>query len=174
MVTSAVQRVITDSALRGAGAKANFRQSPAKKMLSHARLLLPLSCALSLTAGCDVLPKLQLQLQKDLQREFHVTQAMVAVIDTTYMVVAVFDDARAALEPKALAAFREQVALYSVTHYQRSRLKTVGVMVGRASHRGTNDPEPTLFVPEYHPDGTVRMALMPAARPTTAPVPQKQ
>ncbi|HUC41534.1 MAG TPA: hypothetical protein VMR92_11905 [Gemmatimonadales bacterium] len=121
-----------------------------------------------------MLPKLQLQLQQDLQREFHVTQAMVAVIDTTYMVVAVFDDAHAALEPKALAAFREQVALYSVTHYQRSRLKTVGVMVGRASHRGTNDPEPTLFVPEYHPDGTVRMALMPAARPTTAPVPQKQ
>ena len=143
-------------------------------MLNHARLLLPLSCALSLTAGCDVLPKLQLQLQQDLQREFHVTQAMVAVIDTTYMVVAVFDDAHAALEPKALAAFREQVALYSVTHYQRSRLKTVGVMVGRASHRGTNDPEPTLFVPEYHPDGTVRMALMPAARPTSAPVPQKQ
>src|SRR5213592_4518022 len=174
MVTGAVQRVITDSALRGTGAKVNFRRSPVKKMLSHARLLLPLSCALSLTAGCDVLPKLQLQLQQDLQREFHLTQAMVAVVDTTYMVVAVFDDAHAALEPKALAAFQEQVAQYSVTHYQRSRLQTVGVMVGRASHRGSDDPEPTLFVPEYHPDGTVRVALMPTARSTTTPAKRKQ
>jgi hypothetical protein len=120
-------------------------------------------CALAL--ACDALPKFQLQLQSDIQREFHITNAMVMVVDTTYMVVAIFDDAHARDEGKELAAFQEQVARYAVTHYHRSRLRTVGIMVGRATRRGSNrEPEPTLFLPEYHPDGTVRLALMPTRR----------
>lgn len=122
---------------------------------------LPALCTLAL--ACDVLPKFQLQLQSDIQREFHITNAMVMVVDTTYMVVAIFDDAHATDEGKKLAAFQEQVAQYAVTHYRRSRLRTVGVMVARATRRGSDrEPEPTLFVPEYHPDGTVRLALMPS------------
>jgi len=143
-------------------------------MPEHNRLLLSLGCALTLALGCDVLPKFQLQLQKDIQSEFHVAQAMVVVMDTTYMVVAVFDDARAALEPKEHAAFAEQLARFAVTHYQKTRLRTVGVMISRATHRTDNDPEPTLFVPEYHPDGTVRLALMPNSRGATTPVMRKQ
>ena len=168
-----LQRQVIDFALRARGREANFRRSLIKKMLEQNRLLASLGCALTLALGCDALPKFQLQLQKDLQREFHVAQAMVVVVDTTYMVVAVFDDARAALEPKEHAAFAEQLAQFAVTHYQKTRLKTVGVMVSRATHRTENDPESTLFVPEYHPDGSVRLALMPSTR-GTMPVTRKQ
>jgi len=133
---------------------------------------LPTLCALAL--GCDVLPKFQLQLQSEIQREFHITNAMVMVVDTTYMLVAIFDDGRAANEGKELAAFQEQVAQYAVTHYHRSKLRTLGVMVGRATRRGSDrEPEATLFVPEYHPDGTVRLALMPARRGMPQPVQRK-
>jgi len=173
-VIEMLQRPVTDSALRPRGREANFRRSLVKKMPEHNRLLLSLGCALTLALGCDVLPKFQLQLQKDIQSEFHVAQAMVVVMDTTYMVVAVFDDARAALEPKEHAAFAEQLARFAVTHYQKTRLRTVGVMISRATHRTDNDPEPTLFVPEYHPDGTVRLALMPNSRGATTPVMRKQ
>lgn len=141
-------------------------------MLKRHRLLIILGCTLAF--GCDALPKFQLQLQRDLQREFNVAQAMVVVVDTTYMVVAVFDDARASLEPKEHAAFAEQLAQYAVTHYQRTRLKTIGVMISRATHRTNNEPEPVLFVPEYHPDGTVRLALMPNTRATTTPAIRKR
>jgi len=142
-------------------------------MLDRTRLPLlwmPAVCALAL--ACDALPKFQFQLQRDIQREFHLTSAMVMVIDTTYMVVAVFDDAHAAFEPKELTVFQEQVAHYAVTHYTRSKLKTVGVVVDRASQRGGSkaQPEPTVFVPEYHPDGTVRLAVMPARRTITTQV----
>lgn len=159
--------------MRASGREANFRRSLVKKMLTRHRLLLIFGCALAL--GCDAFPKFQLQLQRDIQREFNVAQAMVVVMDTTYMVVAVFDDARASLEPKEHAAFAEQLARYAVTHYQRNRLRTIGVVISRATRR-TNDrePEPALFVPEYHPDGTVRLALMPNTHATTAPVIRKQ
>lgn len=148
-------------------------------MLDHTRLsrFLPLGvCALAL--ACDALPKFQFQLQRDIQREFHVTGAMVMVIDTTHMVVAVFDDAHAAFQQKDLAAFEEQVAQYATRHYTRTKLQLVGVIVERANQRGgagtsQNQPEPTLFVPEYHPDGTVRMAVMPKRQPTTTPVRRK-
>lgn len=136
-------------------------------MLDHTRgprLLLLGVCALAVS--CDALPRVQFQLQRDIQREFHVAGAMVMVIDTTHMVVAVFDDGHAAFQQKALAAFEEQVAHYATSHYTRTKLKTVGVVVERASQKGGSaasqePPEPTLFVPEYHADGTVRMAVMP-------------
>jgi len=87
------------------------------------------------------------------------------VVDTTNMIVAIFDDAHAASELKDRAAFEEQVARYAVTHYPRAKLKSVGVVVGRASRRGTDrDPEPTVFLPEYHADGSVRLALVPSRR----------
>jgi hypothetical protein len=131
----------------------------------------------ALGLACDALPKFQFQLQRDMQREFHLTSAMVMVVDTTYMVVAVFDDAHAAFEQKALAAFQEDVAHYAATHYTRTKLKTVGVVVARASQRGsrtdTDQPDPTLFVPEYHPDGTVRMAVMPKPQSITTEVRRK-
>ena len=147
-------------------------------MLDHTRLprlLLLGICALVL--ACDALPKVQFQLQRDIQREFHVTGAMVMVIDTAYMVVAVFDDAHAAFQQKDLAAFEEQVAHYATSQYTRTKLKTVGVIVERASQRGggssPDQPEPTLFVPEYHPDGTVRMAVMPKRHQITTQVRRK-
>jgi hypothetical protein len=163
MVTAAFQLMVIGAALRRAGRQVNFRTEPMQKF---ALLVL---CALAL--GCDALPKFQLQLQSDIQREFHITNAMVMVVDTTYMLVAIFDDAHAAVAPKELAAFQEQVAQYAVTHYHRSKLRSVGVMVGRASRRGSDrEPEATLFVPEYHPDGTVRLALLPPRRATPPPV----
>ena len=137
-------------------------------MLDHLRVPRLLLLGLGVWAlGCDALPKFQFQLQKDIQTEFHVTGVMVMVIDTTYMVVAVFDDAHAALQQKELAAFQEDVAHFAATHYTRTKLKTVGIVVDRASRRGSHQDQaqPTLFVPEYHPDGTVRMALMPRPRP---------
>src|SRR6266550_3605324 len=83
------------------------------------------------------------------------------VIDTTNLVLAIFDDARAALDPEERAAFEEEVARYATLHYQKVKLKGVAVVVGRASRRGqAGDDEPILFVPEYHPDGSVRMALL--------------
>ncbi len=119
----------------------------------------------ALALGCDALPKVQFQLQSAIQQEFHVTSALVMVVDTTNMIVAIFDDAHAASEPKDRAAFEEQVAHYTVTHYQRAKLKSVGVVVGRASRRATDrDPEPTVFLPEYHADGSVRLALVPSRR----------
>jgi len=82
----------------------------------------------------------------------------------------VFDDAHAAFEPKELAGFEAQVAQYAVTHYQRGKLKSVGVMVGRASRKGSErPPEPVVFLPEYHSDGSVRLALMPSGRMRAAP-----
>jgi hypothetical protein len=130
-------------------------------------------CALAL--GCDAFPKFQLQLQSEIQREFHITNAMVMVVDTTYMLVAIFDDAHAEDGGKEGAAFQQQVAQYAVTHYHRSKLRTLGVMVGRATRRGSDrEPEATLFVPEYHPDGTVRLALMPPRRAMPRAVPRKQ
>ena len=124
-------------------------------------------CVLAL--GCDALPKFQLQLQSEIQREFQVTNAMVMIVDTN-MLVAIFDDAHAADEGKALAAFQEQVAQYAVTHYQRSKLRMVAVMVGRATRRGSDrEPFATVFVPEYHPDGTVRLAVMPSRRAIRRP-----
>jgi len=119
-------------------------------------------CALAL--GCDALPKFQLQLQSEIQREFQVTNAMVMIVDTN-MLVAIFDDAHAADQGKALAAFQEQVAQYAVAHYQRSKLRMVAVMVGRATRPGSDrEPLAIVFVPEYHPDGTVRLAVMPSRR----------
>jgi len=83
----------------------------------------------------------------------------------------VFDDARAVLHPKELAAFHEDVAGFAVRRYTRGRFKTVGILVTRATDVGRQAPderaEPTVFVPEYHPDGTVRMALL--QRPTAIP-----
>ncbi len=133
-------------------------------MQKHALLTL---CALIL--GCDALPKFQLQLQSEIQREFHVTNAMVMIVDTN-MLVAIFDDAHAADEAKALAAFQEQIAQYAVAHYQRSKLRMVAVMVGRATRRGSDrEPLAIVFVPEYHPDGTVRLAVMPSRRAMPRP-----
>jgi len=124
-------------------------------------------CALAL--GCDALPKFQLQLQSEIQREFQVTNAMVMIVDTN-MLVAIFDDVHAADEGKALAAFQEQVARYAVTHYQRSKLRMVAVMIGRATRRGSDrEPLAIVFVPEYHPDGTVRLAVMPSRRAMPRP-----
>ena len=139
-------------------------------MLDRPRLLRVVllgMCAFAL--ACDVLPKFQLQLQRDLQHEFKLTGAMVMVIDTTHMVVAVFDDAHAVLSPKALALFQQDVAQYAAAHYTRTKLKTVGVVVDRATQRGGTQEEsqPTVFVTEYHPDGTVRLAPLPASRPVT-------
>src|SRR5882672_11020849 len=65
---------------------------------------LPAVCLLAL--ACDAFPKFQLQLQSEIQREFHITSAMVMVVDTTYMLVAIFDDAHAADEGKERAAFQ--------------------------------------------------------------------
>jgi len=142
-------------------------------MLDRTRLLLVGLCALAL--GCDALPKFQFKLQSEIQREYHVTNAMVMVIDTTNMVVMVFDDIHAGFEPKELAAFEEQVAQYAVSHYQRGRLKSVGVMVGRATRKGSDRPsEPVVFLPEYHPDGSVRLALIPSGRMTTTPAPSER
>lgn len=137
-------------------------------MLDRTRLLLLAICAPALS--CDAFPKFQFKLQSEIQREFHVTSAMVMVIDTTNMVVMVFDDTHAAFEPKELAAFEEQVAQYAVTHYQRGKVKSVGVMVGRATRKGSDRPvEPVVFMPEYHPDGSVRLALMPSGRMRVTP-----
>ena len=141
-------------------------------MLNRTRLLLVGLCALAL--GCDALPKFQFKLQSEIQREFHVTNAMVMVLDTTDMVVMIFDDSHAAFEPKELAAFEQQVAQYAVSHYQRGKLTRVGVMVGRATRRGDRQPEPVVFLPEYHPDGSVRLALLPSGRMTTTPAPAKR
>jgi hypothetical protein len=157
MVPHTVQLSVIGAALRGSRRQVNFRAEPMQKYA------LTILCALAL--ACDALPKFQLRLQSDIQREFDITNAMVMVVDTTYMVVAIFDDAHATDEGKELAAFQEQVARYAVTHYHRSRLRTVGIMVGRATRRGSDrEPEPTLFLPEYHPDGTVRLALVPSRR----------
>jgi len=132
-------------------------------MLDRIRLL-PLGlCALAL--GCDAFPKFQFKLQSEIQREFHVTNAMVMVID----------DPHAAFEPKELAAFAQQVAQYAVAHYQRGKLKSVGVMVSRASRKGSDrQPEPVLFLPEYHADGSVRLALMPSGRMRATPAPTER
>jgi hypothetical protein len=127
-------------------------------MLRNVRLYVLCICAAVL--GCDALPKIQFQLQSEIQREFHVTNALVMVIDTSNLVLAIFDDARSALDPTERAMFEEEVARYATLHYQKAKFKGVAVVVGRASRRGRDgDEEPTLFVPEYHPDGTVRMAL---------------
>ncbi len=161
MVAGPLQRSVIGTALRRPGREVNFRAEPMQK---YALLTL---CALAL--GCDALPKFQLQLQSEIQREFHVTNAMVMIVDTN-MLVAIFDDAHAADEGKALAAFQEQVAQYAVTHYQRSKLRMVAVMVGRATRRGSDrEPLATVFVPEYHPDGTVRLAVMPSRRAMPRP-----
>jgi hypothetical protein len=131
-----------------------------------------LLCACLLLLGCDALPKFQVQLQADIQNHYQVKNALVMVMDTTTMLVMVFDDAHAALEQKALAAFEEDVASYAATHYRRSRLLGVAVAVNRATRSSaTRRAQPTFFVPEYHPDGTVRMALLPEndlARPARA------
>src|SRR6266851_9283197 len=98
MVPQALQLSVIGAALRGAGREVNFRTEPMQKYA------LPALCALAL--GCDALPKFQLQLQSDIQREFHITNAMVMVVDTTYMLVMIFDYGHAAFEPKELAAFQ--------------------------------------------------------------------
>jgi hypothetical protein len=165
MVLHAFQLSVTGTALRGSGRQVNFRTEPMQKYA------LPCLCALAL--ACDALPKFQLQLQSDIQREFHITNAMVMVVDTNMLVV-IFDDAHAADGGKELAAFQEQVAQYAVTHYQRSKLRTLAVMVGRATRRGSEPgPVGTVFVPEYHPDGTVRLAVMPRRR-VVRPVERQQ
>lgn len=168
MVAGPFQLVVTGPALRDIARRVNLRTEPTQKMLDRTRLLLLGLCALAL--GCDALPKFQFKLQSEIQREFRVTSAMVMVIDTTTMVVMVFDDAHAAFEPKELAGFEAQVAQYAVTHYQRGKLKSVGVMVGRASRKGSErPPEPVVFLPEYHSDGSVRLALIPSGRMRAAP-----
>src|SRR5438874_9438910 len=96
MVLDTLQLLVIGTALREAGPQMNFRTQPMQK---YALLTL---CALAL--GCDALPKFQLQLQSEIQREFHITNAMIMVVDTTYMLVAIFDDAHAAAEGKERAA----------------------------------------------------------------------
>jgi hypothetical protein len=88
-------------------------------MLTRARVLVLAICAFAL--GCDALPKFQFQLQSKIQREFHITSALVMIVDTTTMIVAIFDDAHAAYELKERAAFEEQVAYYAVTQFQPSK-----------------------------------------------------
>src|SRR3954468_1664805 len=99
-------------------------------MLRNIRLHALYLCAAVL--GCDALPKIQFQLQSEIQREFHVTNALVMVIDTSNLVLAIFDDARSALDPKERAVFEEEVARYATLHYQKARLKGVSVVVGQA------------------------------------------
>ena len=123
-----------------------------------------LLCAGASLLGCDALPKLQVQLQSAIRREFGVTYALAVVVDTTNLVVVVFDDARSELHPKELAVFQEDVAGYAVRHYQRGRVKGVAVIVGRAREKAgapAMEPQPAVFLPEYHPDGTVRLAPLP-------------
>ena len=98
MVRQALQLLVIGTALRGAGREVNFRTEPMQKYA------LPTLCLLAL--ACDAFPKFQLQLQSEIQREFHITNAMVMVVDTTYMLVAIFDDAHAADEGKERAAFQ--------------------------------------------------------------------
>src|SRR6266478_1604472 len=108
MVAHAFQLLVIGAALRGAGREVNFRTEPMQKYA------LPTLCLLAF--ACDAFPKFQLQLQSEIQREFHITNAMVMVVDTTYMLVAIFDDARAADEGKERAAFQEQVVFFSCYH----------------------------------------------------------
>ena len=135
------------------------------------RKIWPFLCCIGASIGCDAFPSLQLRLQSEIRHEYKITQALVMVMDTTLMMVMVFDDARAQLHPKELAAFQEDVAGFAVRHYTRGRVKTVGIVVSPATDVGREAPneraEPTVFVPEYHPDGTVRMALL--QRPTAIP-----
>jgi hypothetical protein len=137
------------------------------------RTIWPVSlCVSAAMLGCDALPKLQFQLQGEIQREFHITKALIMTIDTTNLMVAIFDDARAELHPKALSAFHEDVASYAVTHYQKGRLKGVAVVVSRATRKAgppPPQPEPVFFVTEYRPDGGVRLAPLRASSPADAP-----
>ena len=135
---------------------------------------LALFCLCASLSACDVLPKLQLQLQQDIQDQYHVTHAMAMVVDTTNLVVAIFDDARAGLEASARESFKQEVAQYAVTHFHKAKLSGVAVVVGRASRRGTQpDDQPTMWVPEYHPDGSVRLASFRRASPSAQPKPQR-
>src|SRR5207247_354336 len=77
MVRQALQLLVIGTALRGAGREVNFRTEPMQKYA------LPTLCLLAL--ACDAFPKFQLQLQSEIQREFHITNAMVMVVDTKYM-----------------------------------------------------------------------------------------
>src|SRR6267154_2881357 len=139
MVAGPFQLMVTGPALRDIARRVNLRTEPTQKMLDRTRLLLLGLCALAL--GCDALPKFQFKLQSEIQREFRVTSAMVMVIDTTNMVVMVFDDAHAGFEPKELAGFEAQVAQYAVTHYQPGKHSRAWVSwsVGRAG-RGPSAP----------------------------------
>lgn len=154
MLTVGHQRLIIALALR-----ATRRLSKLWVVLKPLRLPLPL---LAFVLGCDAF-RPQFVLQAEIKREFQVAQAVAFVIDTTNMLVMVFDDARAAGDPKERAAFLEHVAAFAVTRYKRGRLSSVGVALGKARRTaGEEPPPPTFFMPEYHPDGSVRVALLSA------------
>jgi hypothetical protein len=137
-------------------------------------LLLLCLCALApLAPGCDAIP-VSFKLGGEIQREFKVTHALVLMADTGRLVVVINDDSGSRLTPKELAAFQERVATFAVTHHQRERVSSIGVLVVPATQRVSKEemPLPLFFVPEYHPDGSVRLAALPRSV-YTKPVRQK-
>lgn len=122
-----------------------------------------LLCLCAVALGCDAIP-ISFKLGGEIQREFKVTHALVVMADTgRRLVVVINDDSGSSLEPKALAAFQERVASFAVTHHDRGRLTSIGVLVVPATRQVSKEevPDPLFFVPEYHPDGSVRLAALP-------------
>jgi hypothetical protein len=121
-----------------------------------------LLCLCALTLGCDAIP-VSFKLGGEIQREFNITHALVLLGDTGRLVVVINDDSGSRLAPKELVAFQERVATFAVTHHQGSRVSSVGVLVVPATQRVSKEevPLPLFFVPEYHPDGSVRLAALP-------------
>jgi hypothetical protein len=127
------------------------------------------------TLGCDTLGKQYrvYQVQAQIRREFHVRRVRVVVIDsahiTTHMLVALADSQHAALMPVERIAFAESVATFAVTHYQGDRITTVAFVLGMLQ-QGTGTRQivvqpPIVFMPEYHPDGSIRLGLLPGFAP---------
>jgi hypothetical protein len=156
-----LQPTITAPALRGSVFRSEFSGGAYRNKMPRTNWPV-LLCLCALALGCDAIP-ISFKLGGEIQREFKVTHALVLVADSVRLVVVINDDSGSSLEPKALAAFQERVAAFAVTHHQRGRLSSIGVLVVPATRQVSKEemPLPLFFVPEYHPDGSVRMAALP-------------
>jgi hypothetical protein len=105
------------------------------------------------------------RLRAELQRDFSPAQVEVTLFDQSRLLIAFHRSDRADLAPPARIAFAESIATSAIGHYRGDRLAMIGVTFSvtnsvPAGHRRVLRP-PMVFLPEYHPDGQVRLARLP-------------
>jgi hypothetical protein len=119
-----------------------------------------------LGAGCDVLKEQYhvASLRAKVAHHFTLDSLALALSPHRALVVALVDSARAARQPDGRFAFAESLAVFAAETYRGPHIASVIVAFTKRTPRigrfGVKFDSPIIFIPEYHPDGRIRMATL--------------